>query len=80
MIAARKQCSIDEAVHLYNATPRDGKSGGESTAGGIYRYRLRDCVRPARNSSGDQRESEKVCPLVGNFSVGDGVWVRRQGT
>ena len=80
VIAARKQCSIDEAVHLYNATPRDGKSEGESPAGGVYRYRLRDCVRPARHSSGDQRAAEEVRPLVGNFSVGDDVWVRRQGT
>ena len=37
-------------------------------------------MRPVRHSSGDEREAEEVRPLVGNFSVGNGVWVRSQGT
>ena len=80
MIAARKRCSIDEAVHIYNATPRDGDSGKEPPAGGIYRYRLRDCVWAVECSLENERAAEEMRPLVGDFAVSDSVWVRRQGT
>ena len=80
VIAARKRCSIDEAVHIYNATPRDGESEEESPADGIYRYRLRDCVLAAERSLENERAAEETHPLVGDFAVGDSVWLRRQGT
>ncbi|XP_045105180.1 uncharacterized protein LOC123500556 [Portunus trituberculatus] len=42
VIAARKGCSVAEAVHLYNVTPRD-ETVASAPVSGIYRYRVRDC-------------------------------------
>ena len=46
VIAARRQCSIAEAVHLYNITPRDGEEASSAPAAGIFQHPVRDCVRP----------------------------------
>ena len=76
VIAARKRCSVAEAVHLYNVTPRDGTTVTEAPATGVYRYEVRDCVRPEREQGvadatpNDQREA---------YSAGDAVWIRMRG-
>lgn len=44
VIAARKCCSIVEAKHLYNVTPREGTALTETPASGVYKYEMRDCV------------------------------------
>ena len=49
VIAARKGCSVSEAVHLYNVSPSDGEADASSPASRIYRYTVRDCVRPESN-------------------------------
>ncbi|XP_045113342.1 uncharacterized protein LOC123505752 [Portunus trituberculatus] len=76
VIAARKGCSVAEAVHLYNVTPRDGETVASAPVSGIYRYRVRDCVRH------DQvQHAVHTSPDVArkNYTVDDAVWVRRRG-
>ncbi|XP_045101484.1 uncharacterized protein LOC123498445 [Portunus trituberculatus] len=76
VIAARKGCSVAEAVHLYNVTPRDGETVASAPVSGIYRYRVRDCVRH------DQvQRAVHTSPDVArkNYTVDDAVWVRRRG-
>jgi len=89
VIATRKSCSIPEAVHLYNVTPRDGSDEASSPAGGLYRYAVRDCVRPAADqpdTAADQPERAGAEPDIASpgaavtYKVGDAVWVRRRGT
>ncbi|XP_045104967.1 uncharacterized protein LOC123500329 [Portunus trituberculatus] len=75
VIAARKGCSVAEAVHLYNVTPRD-ETVASAPVSGIYRYRVRDCVRH------DQvQRAVHTSPDVAkkNYTVDDAVWVRRRG-
>ena len=79
VIAARRQCSVAEAVHLYNVTPRDGGTAESAPAAGVYSYSARDCVRPVPT----EPVSEEPPPRVSDgaqFRVGDPVWVRRRGT
>ena len=93
VIAARKQCSIPEAVHLYNVSPRDSDSASDAPVGRIYRYTVRDCVGSAGRqlsvSASDGRGigrqgsdgSEPAAPRgTGELAAGDAVWVRRRGT
>ena len=78
VIAARKQCSVAEAVHLYNVTPREGSSAASAPAGVIYRYQVRDNVRsPAEQPPVADPPSRGDGDV---YSVGDPVWVRRRGT
>ena len=77
VIAARKRCSIAEAVHLYNVTPRDGTTATEVPACGVYRYEVRDCVRReqeqrAADAAPDADDSE-------DYATGDAVWIRERG-
>ena len=81
VIAARRQCSISEAVHLYNVSPRDGEREETAPAAGVYTYTVRDCIRPAQTEE-DQTDSSRM-PLVSDgaqLRVGDRVWMRRRGT
>lgn len=48
VIATRKQCSIPEAVHLYNVTLHDGKTMAEPPAIAVYSYEVKDCVQQAQ--------------------------------
>ncbi|KFD62788.1 hypothetical protein M514_05186 [Trichuris suis] len=68
VIAARTKCSIQEAVHRYNLTPRDDRSAATAPANAIHRYVLRD--RNEVNAMPPERSTD--CP----YSVGDAVWVR----
>ena len=85
VIAARKQCSIAEAVHLYNVSPRESDSAHDAPAGRVYRYTVRDCVRPAGGRAPiSGAETDRSRPSArretSGFAPGDAVWVRRRGT
>ena len=82
VIAARKQCPVPEAVHLYNVTPLDGESADGSPAAQVYRYSVRDRVQAgaAAELNGEpnvrpEKEGESAV-----FSVGDNVWMRVPGS
>ena len=86
VIAARKQCSVAEALHLYNISPRDAGSENSSPASGVYRYSIRDCVG---HSQGDVEEVppgpvpgqvEEEAKVKMKYDLGDMVWVRKPGT
>uniref|UniRef100_A0A5S6QA32 Integrase catalytic domain-containing protein n=1 Tax=Trichuris muris TaxID=70415 RepID=A0A5S6QA32_TRIMR len=62
VIAARKGCSIAEAVYLYNLTPRDNCRAQSAPASGIYR----DDVRP-REIDKPRKEEQ---PKDGPYAVG----------
>ncbi|MEL7521978.1 MAG: DDE-type integrase/transposase/recombinase, partial [Cyanobacteria bacterium J06553_1] len=66
-IAARKECSIGEAVHLYNVTPRDDCTSDTAPANVLYRYtvRVRAVDTVPEKSKG-----------VSRYQCGDLVWVR----
>ena len=80
VIAARKQCSIAESVHLYNATPKDASSRTSAPASGVYRYPVRDCVR---HPPGDATQEippdlapvrqEENADAIARYCVGDNV-------
>ncbi|KAF0309114.1 uncharacterized protein FJT64_019716 [Amphibalanus amphitrite] len=44
VIAARRWCPVSEAVHLYNVTPRDGRTADTAPAAGVYRYAHGDII------------------------------------
>ena len=87
VIAARKLCSIAETVHFYNVAPRDGGDAGDSPAGRVYRYAVRDYVQPGSDAPTapgcDPDLNETGAPSAGGtagMTVGDTVWVRQRGT
>ena len=84
VIAARTECSVAEAVHLYNVTPRDGETVADAPANGVYRYTVRDCVRaavtPSEVTDPGQTSLVDEPPVRGPFDVGDVVWVRKPAT
>ena len=68
-IAARKQCTIPEAVYWYNVTPKDDVSSATAPANMVYQYRIRlkginGTLAPTHN----QRQAV--------FKPGDWVWVK----
>ena len=81
VIAARRQCSVPEAVHLYNVSPRDGERAETAPAACVYTYAVRDCVRPARTD--EEQPGAPRTPSVSDgarLRVGDRVWMRCRGT
>ncbi|KFD46861.1 hypothetical protein M514_12266 [Trichuris suis] len=68
VIAARKNCSVMEAVYVYNVTPRDDSSAATAPANALYRYQVR--VRTVDPVGTDALIAE--CPHV----PGDTVWVK----
>ena len=80
VIAARKGCSIGDAVHLYNVTPRDGKSSSTAPAGQIYRYPVRDSVRADPPAGGGSETDGAPEGGSGAYTVGDAVWTRQPGS
>lgn len=72
VIAARKDCSIAEAVYLYNVTPRDDRNAWTAPANVLYRYSVR--VRgadPRRLQNAEEKNA---------FAIGDAVWVKSPGS
>ena len=74
VMAARQQCSVQEAVHRYNATPR-GEGEARAPAAGVYRYRFRDLPINLEECGG----AEVSAPTPQEWRTGDRVWVRRRG-
>lgn len=68
VIAARKECTIPEAVYLYNLMPQDDCSSSTAPANILYRYTLR--VRHVD----PQRDDDQDCD--GPYRVGEEVWVK----
>lgn len=69
VIAARKACSVAEAVYLHNITPKDDCSASTSPANVIHNYTMR--IRGIGNGGKDVSEQ------VNNpYCAGDEVWVR----
>ena len=66
-IAARKGCTVSEAVYLYNVTPRDGETPETAPINAVSRY-------VARIRGID--EAEPVGEQTSCYKVGDAVWVR----
>ncbi|KRY46628.1 hypothetical protein T03_5274, partial [Trichinella britovi] len=68
VIAARKNCTVEKTVYLYNVTPRDGRNPWTAPANVVHAYAVR--VR------GVDRATEEPEEKNGRFAVGDSVWVR----
>ena len=68
-IAARKQCTVAEAMYRYNTTPKDNVSIASAPVNTIHHYRVRikgiDAMCPS-----SQRE------VHGPYRIGDRVWVK----
>ncbi|KRY07334.1 Pol polyprotein, partial [Trichinella patagoniensis] len=46
VIAARKNCTVEETVYLYNVTPRNGRNPWTAPANVVHAYAVRCGVRP----------------------------------
>ena len=68
VIAARKDCSIPEAVYLYNLMPQDDCTSSTAPANILYSYTLR--VRDVDPQPDDDQVGD------GPYSVGEEVWVK----
>ena len=86
VIAARKQCSVSEAVHLYNVTPLDGERADSSPAAQVYRYAVRDVLqaeavdRVNADSQAGAGPGQDDGQSGSDYAVGDEVWVRVPGS
>lgn len=73
-IAARKGCSIQEAVYWYNVAPKDGVTQSAAPANQLHNYSIRllgiDKAPPNDNNPHDSSP----------FRVGDVVWVKPQNS
>ena len=70
-IAARKECTIQEAVYWYNVTPKDDVTPSTCPAAGIYRYEQRlPGIDPVAPPKLDQSR------FANTYRVGDTVWVK----
>ena len=70
-IAARKQCTIPEAVYWYNFTPKDDISSATAPANMVYRYRIR-----LEGINGTPAPTHNQQQAV--FKPGDRVWLKTQ--
>ncbi|CAM1312990.1 Uncharacterised protein r2_g2342 [Pycnogonum litorale] len=68
-IAARKQCSMEEAVYWYNMSPKNDTDSSSAPANQLYAYRVR--IREIDGSSNDTPNTHR-----NPYEVGDRVWVR----
>ena len=78
MIAARKGCTVAEAVYWHNVTPRDDETADSAPASRLYRYRVRVQGLDGQEATeshgqGVPDETEQTRP---QYRLGDGVWVR----
>ena len=83
VIAARMQCSVQQAVHLYNITPLDGERAESSPAAQVHRYPIRDRVRAATVDTVHVEPTSRPAQeggRNGGYAVGDEVWMRVPGT
>ena len=68
-IAARKNCSISEAVYWHNVTPKNDISPSTTLADVLHRYHIR--IKGVENNPLPKPEV-----TTGMYEKGDAVWVR----
>ena len=68
-IAARKQCTIPEAVYWYNVTPNDDVSSATAPTNMVYRYRIR--LKGINGTPAPTHDQQQAV-----FKPGDRVWVK----
>ena len=79
VMAARQGCSIAEAVHRYNMTPRDGERAETAPAAGLFQRVGRDLPVVTADRTDTRPPPEPAVERAGGYQVGDRVWVRRRG-
>ena len=72
-IAARKCCTIAEAVYWYNMAPKDDVDSSTAPANKLYNYEVRVLGI-------DRVEHTEAGAINSPYDVGDTVWVKPQGT
>ena len=72
-IAARKRCTIAEAVYWYNVTPRDSVSPSTAPANAVHQYYVR-----LKGIDTAHTYSDGAAPS-NPYQVGDRVWVKPPG-
>ena len=78
VMAARQDCTIPEAVHRYNATPKDGRDATTAPMNGVFRQAGRDLQVQSHDNQTPWTSSATARP-PGVFQVGDTVWARKRG-
>ena len=78
-IAARKDCSIGEAVFLYNNAPQDNQSEESTPANQLYQYRPRAGLLESAAAEPHRSHVYNASPRRSSYEVGDPVWVRPPG-
>ncbi|XP_043219799.1 uncharacterized protein LOC122380580 [Amphibalanus amphitrite] len=79
VMVARQACSVAEAVHRYNVTPKDGSDPATAPINEVFRHPGRDVdVTPRGRTNGQQCDALPL-KTPGVYQVGDKVWVRRRG-
>ncbi|KAF0302376.1 Intracisternal A-particle Pol-related polyprotein [Amphibalanus amphitrite] len=74
VMATRQGCTVPEAVHRYNVTPKDGCDIASAPVHGVYRQAGRDlCVQSHGGTS------VPTARQPGVFQLGDAVWIRKRG-
>ncbi|KAK4319771.1 hypothetical protein Pmani_009323 [Petrolisthes manimaculis] len=73
VIAARKGCSVAEAVYLYNITPLDDWSSNSTPANMLYRYSVR-----VKGEDMSRRNKEEGADNP--YQTGEEDWVKQPGT
>ena len=78
VMVARQRCSVQEAVHRYNVTPREGSDEESAPAAGIYRYPIRDLPVDLERCGIEVSSEGPLAPPTSVWKVGDPVWIRRR--
>ena len=78
VMATRQACSVPEAVHRYNATPKDGHNVASAPMHGMFRQTGRD-LKVHSEGSGTSEPPQTAERRQGVFYVGDAVWTRKRG-
>ena len=79
VMSARQGCTVGEAVHRYNMTPRDGRRPESAPAAGLFQRVGRDLPVPATEHADSRPPAELRDEGDDRFRVGDPVWIRRRG-
>ena len=78
VMATRQDCSVPEAVHRYNATPKDGRDASTAPMHGVLRQAGSD-LRVQSHESRPAGPPIATARPPGVFRVGDPVWARKRG-
>lgn len=77
VMVARQKCTVPEAVHRYNFTPKDDQQAATAPAQELFRHTGRDLVFSSHDTI-----SPETGPRDGRqrgYEVGDPVWFRKRG-